>query len=144
MKIIIAPAKKMRVDTDSFACHDMPQFLEYAEYLLEVMKSKSYDELKKLWNCSDRIAKPNFENLERLNLRKNLTPALMSYDGIAYRYMAPDLFTYDELDYVKNHLRILSGFYGILRPFDGVVPYRLEMQAKLETEKGKTLYDFWG
>lgn len=70
--------------------------------------------------------------------------ALLAYEGIQYRYMAPAVFTSDALEYVQEHLRILSGFYGVLRPFDGVRPYRLEMQAKLKTDFCASLYDFWG
>ena len=68
----------------------------------------------------------------------------LAYDGIQYQYMAPGVFTYEEFDYVQAHLRILSGFYGLLRPFDGVVPYRLEMQAKLLVDGAADLYAFWG
>ena len=79
-----------------------------------------------------------------MNLREKLTPALLSYDGIAYQYMAPTVFETEMLSYVQEHLRILSGFYGIVRPMDGVTPYRLEMQAKLEVDGAKNLYDYWG
>ena len=72
------------------------------------------------------------------------SPALLAYDGIQYRYMAPQVFERDYYDYVEKHLRILSGFYGILRPFDGVVSYRLEMQAKLKSDFCNNLYDYWG
>ena len=65
----------------------------------------------------------------KILLHRNLTPAIMSYEGIQYRYMAPSVLTDKELAYLEQNLRILSGFYGILRPFDGVTPYRLEMQA---------------
>ena len=79
-----------------------------------------------------------------MDLSSNLTPAILAYDGIQYKYMSPNSFTDNEFDYVNNHLKILSGFYGVLKPFDGVVPYRLEMQAKLKYENYKNLYDFWG
>lgn len=72
------------------------------------------------------------------------TPALLVYEGIQYQYMAPQVFTREQWDYVKGHLRILSGFYGILRPLDGVVPYRLEMQAKLSLDGKPDLYAYWG
>ena len=78
-----------------------------------------------------------------MELRQRLTPAVLSYEGIQYQYMAPGVFTYQELDYIEEHLRILSGFYGILRPFDGVTPYRLEMQAKLKLRQANDLYEFW-
>lgn len=143
MRIIISPAKKMNVDADSLPCTALPQFLPQTEILLEKLKGMDYDSLKKLWKCNDEIAQQNVDRLGWVNLRRNLTPAILAYEGIQYRYMAPSVFTDTELEYAAEHLRILSGFYGILRPFDGVVPYRLEMQAKLATETAKDLYGFW-
>lgn len=72
------------------------------------------------------------------------TPALLAYDGIQYKYMAPQVFETGYFDYVQRHVRILSGLYGVLRPLDAVAPYRLEMQARLCTPRGKNLYEFWG
>ena len=144
MRIIISPAKKMNVDVDSFACQGLPQFLPKTEQLYERLRGMSYEELKALWKCNDQIAKLNYERLQTMDLRQHLTPAILSYEGIQYQYMAPGVFTYDELDYVQEHLRILSGFYGVLRPFDGVMPYRLEMQAKLKMGEAKDLYSYWG
>ena len=144
MRIIISPAKKMIVDVDSFAYQGLPQFLPKTEQLYARLRGMSYEELKALWKCNDQIAKLNFERLQTMDLRQGLTPAILSYEGIQYQYMAPGVFTYEELDYVREHLRILSGFYGVLRPFDGVTPYRLEMQAKLKMGEAKDLYSFWG
>lgn len=79
-----------------------------------------------------------------MDLRRRLTPAVLAYDGIQYRHMAPGVFTDGEFRYIEEHLRILSGFYGMLRPLDGVTPYRLEMQAKLSGEGFGSLYEFWG
>lgn len=142
--MIISPAKKMHVDTDSLAWQDMPAFLPQTEQLCGRLRKMSYEELKALWKCNDKIAKQNVERLEHMNLRKGLTPAILSYEGIQYQYMAPGVFTDEEFVYIQEHLRILSGFYGVLRPFDGVVPYRLEMQAKLSMGDTKDLYAFWG
>lgn len=144
MKIIIAPAKKMIVDTDTFNYQALPQYLDQTKQLLAQLRQLSYSEAKALWHCSDKLAQPNYANLQKLDLTRQLTPALLSYSGIQYQYMAPDLFTDAGLEYVQKNLRILSGFYGILRPFDGVVPYRLEMQAKLKINANASLYDFWG
>ena len=144
MRIILSPAKKMNTDTDSFAVRDLPQFLDRTENLLAALRAMEPDELKKLWKCNDQIAALNVERITDMDLRRNLTPALFAYEGIAYQYMAPNVFTYDQLEYVAEHLRILSGFYGVLRPFDGVTPYRLEMGAKLSTGGYKDLYGFWG
>ncbi len=79
-----------------------------------------------------------------MDLEKGITPAVLSYIGIQYQYMAPQVFTVEQWDYVREHLWILSGFYGMLRPDHGVTPYRLEMQARLFVEGAKDLYDFWG
>lgn len=143
MRIILSPAKKMRID-DSLLWVDYPVFLNRTQRLMEVLQGMKDADLKQLWKCNDQIRKLNVERLERMDLRKNLTPAILAYEGIAYQYMAPGVFTQQEFDYVQEHLRILSGFYGILRPFDGVTPYRLEMQAKLCVDGAKDLYTFWG
>ena len=140
MRIIISPAKKMNVDTDSFPCRDLPDFLPYTEEICRTLQGMSCEELKKLWKCNDQIAALNVRRLQDMNLHSRLTPAVLAYEGIQYRYMAPGVFTDQEFAYVQEHLRILSGFYGILRPFDGVTPYRLEMQAKLKIGECKDLY----
>lgn len=144
MRIIISPAKKMNIDTDSLPYRDLPIFLQKTEKLLAELQSMDYDALKKLWKCSDKIAEENVERLQDMNLQQRLTPAVLAYEGIQYQYMAPTVFSDKEYAYVQEHLRILSGFYGVLRPFDGVVPYRLEMQAKLKIDEAKDLYGFWG
>lgn len=144
MRIIISPAKKMNVDTDSFPYRDLPVFLPNAEELCSILRSMSAAELKKLWKCNDQIADLNIRRLREMDLRQRLTPALLAYEGIQYRYMAPGVFTDQALAYVQTHLRILSGFYGALRPFDGVTPYRLEMQAKLRAGEHRDLYAYWG
>ena len=143
MRFVISPAKKM-VDEAALPHQDLPVFIERAERLRDWMRSLSYAEQKKLWACSDAIAEQNAERLEHMDLRRNLTPALLAYDGIQYTYMAPAVFEDGHLAYVQEHLRILSGFFGVLKPFDGVVPYRLEMQAKAAVDGFSNLYDFWG
>lgn len=144
MRIIISPAKKMNVDTESFGVKGMPCFLNDAKFLMEEIRKLSYAEAKALWKCNDKLAELNFRRFEEMDPEKFLTPALVSYEGLQYQYMAPGVFTERELAYVERHLRILSGFYGVLEPFDGVVPYRLEMQARLSVDGKKDLYDFWG
>ncbi|MBQ2948003.1 MAG: peroxide stress protein YaaA [Clostridia bacterium] len=144
MRIIISPAKKMNADTDTLPYRDLPAFLPKTQQLLDRLRAMNEDELKRLWKCNDQIAQLNMDRLRSMDLHKNLTPAIIAYEGIQYRYMAPDVFTHREYDYVQERLRILSGFYGVLRPMDGVTPYRLEMQAKLRMGEAKDLYAFWG
>lgn len=143
MKIIISPAKKMNVDTDTFACEGTPVFLEETTELMNWIRKLSRQEAQKLWCCNDKLAELNFERFQHMDLLRHLTPALISYEGIQYQYMAPMVFDKGAWQYVQKNLRILSGFYGVLRPLDGVTPYRLEMQAKTQAYGMKNLYDFW-
>lgn len=144
MKIIIAPSKKMVVDPDTFACEHTPQYLDATRQILARLRQLDYAQAKALWRCSDKLAHSNYDWLQKLELTRSVTPALLAFSGIQYQYMAPDLFTAPALDYVRANLRILSGFYGILRPFDGIVPYRLEMQLRLAVGSTPNLYAFWG
>lgn len=144
MRIIISPAKKMRVDVDSFPVDGLPRFLPETERLKAALQAMSPQELQALWRCNDAIAALNVERLRDMDLRRRLTPAVLAYEGIQYQYMAPNVFEMGHLAYIREHLRILSGFYGLLGPFDGVTPYRLEMQAKLSVDGCRDLYGFWG
>ena len=144
MKIILSPAKKMNVDTDSLMPLSTPIFLESAKEIAVWLKGKSYAELKELWRCNDKIAEQNVRRLKTMDLTKNLTPAVLAYEGLAYQYMAPAVFEDGHFEYVQEHLRILSAFYGVLRAMDGVVPYRLEMQAKDSIGTAKDMYAYWG
>ena len=144
MRIIISPAKKMKVDTDTLSAMGTPVFLETVERIMTWMKRLSYEEAKELWGCNDKIAGQNYRRFQEMDLYGNLTPAILSYEGIQYQYMAPAVFEEGMLAYVQEHLRILSGFYGVLKPMDGVTPYRLEMQAKAGTGGKKDLYEYWG
>ncbi len=144
MKIIISPAKRMNIDTDSYEVSGLPSFISETESIMKWMQNLSYDEAKRIWKCNDKIAEQNFNRFSKMNLYQGLTPAILSYEGIQYQYMSPKVFEEDALEYVKKHLCILSGFYGVLTPFDGVTPYRLEMQAKAKIGEKKDLYEFWG
>lgn len=144
MKIIISPAKKMNEDTDSIEITGMPGFINDAKILMNEMQSMSLSEGKELWKCNDKLAELNYKRYKDMTLMRKLTPAVIAYEGLQYQHMAPKVLTARALSYLSDHLRILSGFYGVLRPFDGVTPYRLEMQAKLSVNDCKDLYDFWG
>ena len=144
MRLIISPAKKMNVAPDILEFQGYPEFLEDTDKLRRFVSGLSYGEAKELWKCNDTIAEQNFERFRDMDLRRNLTPAIMAYEGIQYQYMAPTVLDEEAIAYVQEHLRILSGFYGILKPLDGVVPYRLEMQAKAHVDGHKNLYTFWG
>lgn len=120
MQIIISPAKKMRVDNDDIGAARLPVFLTKTEELLTALRALDYKSLQKLWQCNNAIAELNYNRLQRMDLRRNLTPAVFSYDGLQYQHIAPNVLDEAALKYLEGHLKILSGFYGILSAFDGV------------------------
>ena len=144
MKLLLSPAKKMREDADFLPPGSAPALLDRARVLADWLRGLDYPALKKVLACSDAIAELNYRRYQELDFARADTPALLAYDGIQYKYMAPQLFTTEQFAWAGGHLRILSGLYGVLRPFDGVVPYRLEMGARFHTPFCKSLYDFWG
>ena len=143
MKIIISPAKKMNTEQD-VSYKSLPVFLDYTQEIKNTIQSLSYEDLKAVWKCNDSLAKLNFERFGNMDLEKNLSPAIFSYEGLQYQYIGAGVLDNNAMEYLEDNLRIISGFYGVLRPFDGVTPYRLEMQAKLNVGNKKNLYDYWG
>lgn len=143
MRIIISPAKKMNRE-DALPWRTEPCFLGRAEEIRRCLREKGFEELRQLWGCNEKLAELNFERVQEMELDRNLSPAILCYEGLQYQYMAPKVMSGKALEYLQRTLRILSGFYGVLRPFDGIVPYRLEMQAKLSVGGAKDLYAYWG
>lgn len=144
MKIIISPAKKMNIDSDTLPALSQPLFAADAAQLAEQLRSMDAPALKKLWQCSDKLTAENIERLALFDPAWAQTPALLAYEGLQYQHLAPAVLDREALAYLQDHLRILSGLYGVLRPFDAVMPYRLEMQAKLAVDGAKDLYAYWG
>lgn len=142
--MIISPAKQMTADPDSLPWRQLPTFLPRTRQLVAALQALSYPQQKRLWHCSDALAEKSAAQLARFSFEKGLTPALLAFCGLQYRYMAPGVFTQDQLDYLEDHLRILSGLYGLLRPLDGISPCRLEMAAPLACAGAQDLYGFWG
>lgn len=140
---MISPAKKMNIDTDTLPPMGLPVYLDKTKIIMEWLRELDQDSLKAIWKCNDKIASLNFERLQGMELERCLTPAILSYEGIQYQYMAPAVFEEHQFSYIQENLRILSGFYGVLKPMDGVTPYRLEMQAKVTIGGTKNLYQFW-
>ena len=134
----------MVVDTFSIEAVSLPTLMHQTEEILACLKRKSKDELKAIWKCNDVIVQQNIERIQHMNLYEHLTPAILAYDGIAFKYMAPSIFENEQFAYIQQHLRILSAFYGVLKPMDGVKPYRLEMMAKVSIHHTKNLYEYWG
>lgn len=134
----------MRIQSDVAEASKPPIFLNDAKELHRLLLSYDRQQLKNLFKANDKITELNYQRFRQMDLDHGLTPAVLAYVGLQYQSMAPDIFTRRQWDYVKAHLKILSGFYGLLDAMDGVVPYRLEMQAKLAVGAARDLYGFWG
>lgn len=144
MKIIISPAKNMIYDFTFNHVLSKPKFIDKANLILNTLQKLDINELNKIWNCNDKKIKELNKNFIKADLSKNLTPAIFTYDGLVYKNINPKTFNDLDLTYLNENLRIISGFYGVLSPFDGIIKYRLEMQSKLKINNFNNLYDFWG
>ena len=114
MKIIIAPAKIMKIDRDSFLVESKPEFLDKTKVLEKFLKSRSEDQLTELWHASKKVTEQSIEQLKNMNLDERLTPAILAFSGIQYQYMAPDLFTQPALDYIQKICVFYLAFTGCL------------------------------
>ena len=138
MKILISPAKQMKHSDIDFFEGTQPLFFFLSHFLVQELRSKSLDTFQSIMHCSTAIAQKAYHLYQTFEQQER-SLALFSYKGIQYQYMAPDVLEDLALAYLQEHLMILSGLYGLLRPFDWIAPYRLEMQARLPY----SLYDFW-
>lgn len=143
MKIIISPAKQINDYNDFQFKSSNPHFLNNALNLYHYLKSLDYLELKKLINASDKICQSVSSNLQIYDPSNAYICALMAYDGIQYKTMQPSILDVDSLNYLDQHLFIVSGLYGLLKPFDKIIPYRLEMQSKINYDGHFNLYSYW-
>ena len=148
MLTLLSPAKKLDLEqTISPITPTEPALLGQTKILARTMKTKSAADLQKLMKLSEKLAELNAGRFKSftLNGRSNSAkPAAFTFDGNVYEGLEASSLTAKDLDYAQDHLRILSGLYGALRPMDLVQPYRLEMGTRLETPRGKNLYQFWG
>lgn len=146
MLSVISPAKKLDFEPIAIGNYSQPKLLDESHQLLDEVRLLSSDDLQSLMGISDKLAQLNFERYRDMEFPftlDNAKQALFAFKGDVYAKMAPEQFDSDEVAFVNNHLRILSGFYGVLRPLDLMQPYRLEMGTKLKNKKGKDLYAFW-
>ena len=160
LQVIISPAKQMRTAQDDFEVPGIPPFAHETarlhRALLDIERNEGSGGLQALWNVSDKLLGPCLDTLHEFEpvlknddldnpaLARHLSPAVMSYHGIQYQSMAPEVMDAEQLAWLQSHLWILSGLYGCVRPFHAVEPYRLEMGAKLAVDNVCDLYAFWG
>ncbi|MGA9270193.1 MAG: peroxide stress protein YaaA [Lutimonas sp.] len=147
MKILISPAKSLDFETEApLDAYSEPIFLDKAERLSKVLKKKSARSLSKLMSISDALSKLNYERNQNWHLpftEENAKQAVYAFTGEVYRGLDATTLPVNVLDDLQDKLRILSGQYGLLKPFDLIQPYRLEMGTKLKVGKKENLYQFW-
>jgi len=148
MLLLLSPAKKLDYDTPlRTSLHSQPLFVDHAAELIGVLKRKSASEVATLMSLSDALARLNVERYAAWEPRFDLTnsrPAILAFNGDVYEGLDAPSLSDDQLQWAQDHVVMLSGLYGALRPLDLMQPYRLEMGTRLATGRGKNLYDYWG
>ena len=148
MLFLISPAKALDYETPSpTASHTQPLFAQRSAELIEVLREKSPQQIAELMHLSDALSGLNVARYQSWSPKfttKNSKQAALAFDGDVYGGLDATSLAQGELDWLQQHVCILSGLYGVLRPLDLMQPYRLEMGTRLETPRGKNLYQFWG
>jgi cytoplasmic iron level regulating protein YaaA (DUF328/UPF0246 family) len=146
MLILISPAKTLDYSNPIIKSHTLPEFQTDTRSLVQIMKKKSASEISGLMHISDSLATLNEERYKTFQKEfnfENSKQALLAFKGDVYTKIDVDEYSEEDFEFAQEHLRILSGLYGLLKPLDLIQPYRLEMGTKLENKKGKNLYEFW-
>ena len=147
MITLLSPSKKLNFNNqDAVSVFTQCDFIESAKELVNQAKNLTAQDLKDLMKISDSLADLNKERFDNWSLpfnKDNAKQAILAFDGGVYSGLKAETFNQKDLDFAQDHLRILSGLYGLLKPLDLIQPYRLEMGTKFKNSKGKNLYDFW-
>ena len=147
MTILLSPAKSLNFETPGFQKHSLPRLLDNSQALVNVLKKKTVGNLKALMKVSDKIATLNVQRFQDYQMpftTDNAKQAVLAFSGDVYSGLSAEKFSDDEFEFAQQHLRILSGLYGLLRPLDLIQAYRLEMGLKLKYRRKNNLYEFWG
>ncbi|MDP2549177.1 peroxide stress protein YaaA [Oceanobacter sp. 4_MG-2023] len=148
MLTLLSPAKTLDYETPATTSRSsQPGFLEDSAELIDVLRMYSADEISGLMGLSSKLAELNVERYSNWTLpltSANAKQALLAFKGDVYTGLAAETLSPDDLDFAQQHLRMLSGLYGLLKPLDLMAPYRLEMGTRLNNGRGKNLYEFWG
>ena len=148
MLLVISPAKTLDYETPlATARFTQPAFIEHSKALVAVLRDYTPSQLSELMGISDKLAGLNaarFGSWSPSFTADNARPAILAFKGDVYTGLQAEDFSEADFDYAQQHLRMLSGLYGLLRPLDLMQPYRLEMGTALANPRGKDLYAFWG
>ncbi len=147
MLILISPAKTLDYQSDlATQRYTQPELLAYSQQLIDVARTLSAPQISSLMGVSDKIASLNatrFHEWQSEFTPKNARQAILAFKGDVYTGLQAESFSEEDFDFAQQHLRMLSGLYGVLRPLDLMQPYRLEMGIRLSNARGKDLYQFW-
>ena len=148
MITVISPAKTLSDECHAYeADHSQPAYLVKSTELVDQLKSYEPSHLQSLMGISEKLSVLNWERYQSWNpsfSSNNSRQAFFTFKGDTYTGLDADTLSSEDLSFSQNHTRILSGLYGVLKPLDLIMPYRLEMGTKIENKFGKNLYDFWG
>ena len=144
MKIIISPAKKLNIENGAVNKQMQFNFTKEASVLINILQNKSVKDIKQLMSLSDNLATLNWQRFQQWEMSNCKTyPAIFMFDGDVYQGLKAETFNANQMQFAQKNLRILSGLYGLLKPLDRILPYRLEMGTKLKNANGPHLYEFW-
>jgi hypothetical protein len=144
--LVISPSKTLDFKGQQYAKHTLPEMLGQSQLLVDCLKKLTPDQIAALMEISDKLTQLNWQRYQDFSTPfclDNARQAILAFKGDVYSGLAAETFNADDLAFAQDHVRILSGLYGVLRPLDLIQPYRLEMGTKLDTERGKNLYEFW-
>ncbi|MBC6996035.1 peroxide stress protein YaaA [Neolewinella lacunae] len=147
MLVLLSPAKTLDMAPVDFPDATQPRLLDDSARLVEALRKKSRKKLAEMMDISPNLAELNYQRYQDFSLplsQENAKPALFAFRGDVYQDLEADDFSPQERDFANRQLRILSGLYGLLRPYDLMAAYRLEMGTSLTTRRGKNLYAYWG
>jgi cytoplasmic iron level regulating protein YaaA (DUF328/UPF0246 family) len=146
MIAVLSPAKSLDYQNEGFEAKASPTFTKRTSELISILKEKNIDDLMSLMHISEKLASENYDRYQKFSQRytaKNSKAAISAFVGDVYVGFGASELSVNDIDYANDHIRILSGLYGILRPLDKMQPYRLEMGTKLANGAGRNLYEFW-
>ncbi len=147
MLILLSPSKTLDFSEPEYQNYSSPGFQKESQTLINILKRKKVKDLKSLMSISDNLAVLNAQRYQSFELPftpENAKQAVLAFKGDVYTGLEVETLDKEDLDFAQNHIRILSGLYGLLKPMDLIQPYRLEMGTPLKNRRGKNLYDFWG
>lgn len=147
MLTLVSPAKTLDYESPlATQEYSRPRFTEHSQLLIDTLRKQSVQDIAALMKLSDKLASLNvarYESWQPEHSLDNARQAVLAFKGDVYTGLDAESFSSEDFDFAQQHLRILSGLYGVLRPLDLLEPYRLEMGTRLKTPRGDNLYQFW-